>query len=158
MRFSEKEETLMFLTRPSFMCGGGNRQIRGAADRTRRLRAHRRPALETLECRALLSTWTVNNPDDTGGGSLRWAIDQANIDTDTAGSLIRFDPIVFSNPQTITLSHQLELSNTAVPVVIDASTVSSVTVSGNRAVRVLLIDSGVTATIKGLTITDGNAA
>jgi hypothetical protein len=97
----------------------------------------------------------VNSIGDSGAGTLRWAIGKANADTDPAGALVRFDPAVFSTPQTITLGGQLELSNTTVPETIDATNVSTVTVSGNHSVRVFQIDSGVTGTLDGLTISGG---
>jgi hypothetical protein len=115
----------------------------------------RKPDLESLEGRALLSSWIVNSIGDSGDGTLRWAITQANGDTDPAGALIQFDPAVFSTPQTITLGSQLELTNTAVPETIGAANVSPVTVSGNSAVRVLQVDGGVTARITALTISSG---
>jgi hypothetical protein len=117
----------------------------------------RRPILEPLEGRALLSTWTVNGIDDSGDGSLRWAVGKANTDTDPVGALIRFDPGVFSTPQTITLGSQLELTNGVVPEKIDATNVSAVTVSGSNATRVFQVDAGVTATFDGLTISGGLA-
>jgi hypothetical protein len=44
--------------------------------------------LELLENRTLLSTFTVTNTlDDTNPGSLRWAINQANTDTDPISNI-----------------------------------------------------------------------
>ena len=60
-----------------------------------------------------------------------------------------------SSPQTITLSATLVLSETAGPEVIDGPGAGLLTVSGGGAVRVFEIDSGVTATLSGLTISDG---
>src|SRR5690349_19358419 len=60
---------------------------RGPGPRARR----RRPWLEPLESRRLLSTIHVRNTNDSGPGSLRGAIDQANVDA-TA------DDIVFDIP------------------------------------------------------------
>ncbi len=60
--------------------------------------------------------------------------------------------------QTITLSSTLELSETAGPEVIDASgVVGSVTISGNNAVGIFQVDSGVVASFTDLTIADGRA-
>ena len=82
-------------------------------------------ALEGLEDRVLLAAtlYTVNAITDTGAGSgttgdLLYCIDQANANSNTAGSLIQFDPTVFGTPQTITLSSTLTLSETAGPEVI----------------------------------------
>ena len=76
----------------------------------------RRPVLEVLEGRVVLSTFTVNSLGDAGIGSddagdLRYCINQANAD-DQANTIV-FDPTVFGTPQTITLSGgQLELKDT----------------------------------------------
>ena len=82
-------------------------------------------ALEDLEDRVLLSgnptVYTVTDLSDSGTdtGSLRYAIIQANANTNPAGSLIQFDPLVFSSAETILLGSILELSETAGPEMID---------------------------------------
>ncbi len=121
--------------------------------------------MEGLEDRVLLAAtvYTVNAITDTGAGSgttgdLLYCIDQANANPNTDGSLIQFDPTVFGMPQTITLSSTLTLSETAGPEVIDGPGASLVTVSGNNAVEVFSVVSGVTATLTGLTISAGLAA
>src|SRR5262249_52478425 len=81
--------------------GGGGE----ACGRSRRLR----PTVMELEGRALLSTLTVSNTDDSGAGSLRAAVAQAN--ADGGGDTIVFSSL-FNAPQTITLSGQLELTGT----------------------------------------------
>jgi hypothetical protein len=76
----------------------------------------RRPVLEILEGRALLSTFTVNSLGDAGSGSggsgdLRYCINQTN--GNNQANRIDFDSTVFSTPQTIALSgSQLELKDT----------------------------------------------
>ena len=71
---------------------------------------------------------------------------------------INFDPTVFATPQTITLNGtQLELSDTTGTETITGPA-AGVTVNGNNASRVFQVDGGVTASISGLTITDGNAS
>ncbi len=90
-------------------------------------------------------------------GDLRYCIDQADANSNTAGSLIRFDPTVFGTPQTITLSSTLTLSETAGPEVINGPGASLVTVSGHDAVRDFHVNGGVTATLTGLTIAHGMA-
>ena len=122
-------------------------------------------SLEALEGRQLLSgatVYTVNSTsiDNSGtgnSGTLPYVIGHANIDPNPAGSDIEFDPTVFaaSSPQTITLSGTLELSESAGPEVIDGPGATALTVSGGTAVEVFLVDSGVTATLSGLTISNG---
>ena len=118
--------------------------------------------MERLEERALLSgnptLYSVTDLSDSAAdtGSLRSAITQANADPNPAGSLIQFDATVFSSPQTITLASTLELSETAGPEVIDGPGAGTLTISGNDAVRVFLVDQGVTATISNLTISGGS--
>jgi hypothetical protein len=117
-----------------------------------------------LEHRTLLSgptIYTVIDVSDsaTDEGSLRYAIAQANLDTNPAGSLIQFDPAVFSSPRTITLTGgQLELNNqstgaTAPEMITGPS--GGVTINGGGQYRVFEVDAGVTASLSGLTITGG---
>ena len=69
---------------------------------------------------------------------------------------ITFDPTVFADAQTITLTGgQLELSNTTGTETITGPA-AGVTVSGGGLSRVFQVDSGVTASISGLTITGGS--
>ena len=119
-----------------------------------------RPALVELEGRRLLLTITVTSLADTmtGGvpttGTLRWAVEQAN--AATGASTIDFDLTVFAAPQTITLMQgQLELSNTCKAETI-AGPAAGVTIGAGGLSRVFQVDSGVTATLSGLTITGGN--
>jgi hypothetical protein len=126
----------------------------GNRKRQRKLRRHRmRPTLLALEECSLLSTIIVNNPTDTpatGQIDLRQAITQAN--TATSPSSIEFE--LGSTAAMISLRQgQLELSNTSYPTTIyDGPGQGPVTVSGNNASRVFQIDSGVTASISGLTM------
>jgi hypothetical protein len=113
-----------------------------------------RPMIEGLEERALLSamtainhTLTVVNLDDSGPGSLRDTLAQAQ-----AGDTIDFD----SNLQgTITLtSGELQVSQS---VAIQGPGADLVSISGNQASRVFEILPGADAAISGLTLTDGLA-
>jgi hypothetical protein len=111
-----------------------------------------------LEGRTLLSTIVVNNPTDTPVANqidLRQAIAQAN--SDGGGDTIVFSSL-FDTPQTITLTGgQLELSGTTSPTTITGPGANLLKVSGNNSSRVFLVDANVSASISGLTITDGNA-
>jgi len=85
---------------------------------------------------------------------LRGAIEQANVLP--GAHQITFDRTVFASAQTITLtSGQLELSNTSGMETI-AGPKAGVTVSGGELSRVFQVDSGVTASLSGLTITGGS--
>ena len=91
---------------------------------------------------------------DNGTTSLREAIAGANA---IPGQTITFDPTVFASAQTITLSlGQLELSDTSGTETITGPT-AGVTVNAGGTSRVFQVDSGVTASISGLTITGGSA-
>ena len=70
------------------------------------------------------------------------------------GSSIIFDPAIFATPRTITLRASLELSNTILTTTI-AGPATGVTVSGGNQVRVFQVESAVTATFIGLSITGG---
>jgi CSLREA domain-containing protein len=108
-----------------------------------------------MEERTLLSGFTVSNTDDSGPGSLRQAILDAN--AQSGGNDITFDPTAFASAQTITLtSGQLELSNTSGTETITGPA-AGVTVDAAGASRVFQVDANVTASISGLTITGGNA-
>ena len=127
-----------------------------------------------MEPRLLLSgnptSYTVNLTSDTGAssgtdastgnpsGDLLWAIEQANANTNSAGSVIGFDPTVFATAQSITLTSTLELSETAGPETIDGPGASVLTVSGGNAVGVFLVGKGVTAKLSSLTISGGSVS
>ncbi len=119
---------------------------------TRRFR--RRPWLEAMEERTLLSSIVVTNTDDSGTGSLRQAILDAN--AQGGAETITFDPTAFATAQTITLtSGDLELSDTTGTETITGPA-AGVTVNARGTSRVFQVDSGVTASISGLTISGGS--
>lgn len=94
------------------------------------------------------ATFTVATTYDSGPGSLRQAILDANA---SPGD----DTIVFSTNGTITLASPL-------PPVTDNTAIAGpganfLTISGNNAVRVLIIDVGTTNTIGRFTIANGRA-
>jgi predicted outer membrane repeat protein len=116
----------------------------------------RSAAVETLESRVLLTSVVVNTTLDgnpAGLVSLRDAIAIAN--SSATPTAITFSPTIFATPKTITLnSTVLELSNTSQATTITGPKVG-VTISGNNATRVFLIDTGVTVSMSSLTVTKG---
>ncbi|WP_088256736.1 choice-of-anchor Q domain-containing protein [Fimbriiglobus ruber] len=108
---------------------------------------------ETLEDRTTPAAFTVNSfTDDGSAGTLRSVLDQVNADASSAA-----DTITFTRPGTVTLTQgQLEISRTSGPVTIDGGG-NAVAVSGGGTSRVFEVDGGVTATLTGLTIENGNA-
>ena len=96
----------------------------------------------------------MTNANDNGAGSLRQAILDAN--AASGANTITFDPSVFNTARTIVLAGSvLTISDT---LIINGPGLDLVTVSGNNAVRVFAISPGVTASISGMTITQGNGA
>ncbi len=121
------------------------------------------------------TVYTVDLTSDTGAfngasatmatsGDLLWAIDQANANTNPAGSMITFniptsDPGY--NPSTkswaITLASTLELSESPWPEVIQGPGADALTISGDNAVGVIAVDGGTTAAISGMTIANSDS-
>ena len=103
------------------------------------------------------TTYTVTNLNSSGSGSLPAAITQANAQTgNPAGSSIQFAQGVTGQ---ITLESGLTLSETDGPETITGPGASSLTVSGggpSSDFSVFTVDSGVTASISGLAIANGN--
>ena len=97
-----------------------------------------------------LALFTVNNTNDSGAGSLRQAILDANA---AAGA----DEIVFrlsgSGVKTITLtSGQLEISD---QLLISGLGRNQLTISGNNSSRVFQVNIGANLTLRGLTLENG---
>ena len=90
---------------------------------------------------------TVLNDADSGIGSLRAAIGLVAL-----GGTITFDANYFTDPRTITLASALSIAKS---LTIDATGVTSPTVSGNDAVRVFTIASGAVVNMTNLTISHG---
>ncbi len=136
------------------------------------VRRHRRLWMpEGLEDRVLLAAtiYTVNAITDTGAGSgttgdLLYCINQADSNPNTDGSLIQFDPTVFSSPQTIPLSSALpDLNNTAGLIDIEGPGPANLTVSRSSGddtpdFSVFTIDPNASVTLAGLTISGGSVA
>lgn len=121
---------------------GANRP--GSRARTR----DRRPRIERLEDRRLLATFTVTNTLDSGSGSLRDAITQAN--TNAGADVIEFN-IGGSGVQTINLA-------SALPTIIDPVTIDGTTQPGFAGVpRVELNGTNAGAATHGLRISAANS-
>ena len=94
------------------------------------------------------ATSTVTNTNDSGAGSLRQALADAN-----DGDTIDFN---LTYPATITLTTgQLVVGNS---VTISGPGANNLTVDGNANDRVFYISPGKTVTIDGLTVTNGHVA
>jgi CSLREA domain-containing protein len=101
------------------------------------------------------ATFTVTNTNDSGAGSLRQAIVDAN--AAPSDDVIQFDTPVFGTPKTITLtSGELQINNSGT-LIINGSGADLLTISGNNQSRVLYIASNAAVTINNLTISGGNA-
>jgi hypothetical protein len=108
-----------------------------------------------MEGRTLLSTFMVTSTaDDSGSGTLRWAIAQAN--AAIGSSTIAFDPAVFAKRQTIKLTAgQLALTNTTGTETITGPA-AGVAVQASQG-RVFEIDNGVSTVVSGVTIMGGSS-
>jgi len=94
------------------------------------------------------ATFTVMNTSDSGAGSFRQAISDSS-----SGDTINFNSSL--NGQTITLTSGELLVNKN--LTITGPGANQLAINGNAASRVFNISSGITVTIFGLTITNGNA-
>jgi len=111
------------------------------------------------------TVYTVDLTSDSGAstsalaGDLLYCITQANANTNLAGTEIEFSPTVFKAGmlQTITLTSSLELSEPSGPETIVGPGNNVVTISGNNSVEVFDVKYAATATLSGLTISDGMA-
>ena len=104
----------------------------------------------------VVNTTSDVNSVPLGVMSLRQAVNLA--DVLGGAETISFDATMFATQQTITLTQgQLELSDTGGAQTITGPT-AGVIVSGGGTNRVFQVDSGVTASISGLTVTDGSTS
>ncbi len=120
-------------------------------------RLRRRPALEILEPRVVLSTYMVNSTGDSGTGAdgtgdLRYCITQAN---DAGGSnTIDF---TLTAPAIITLTGSLPTIRNN--LTIDGPGETQLTIDGNNAHSILVVASAsYTVKVSALTLADGNAS
>lgn len=125
--------------------------FRRATPRPAKRPMHRRLALEVLEDRRLLTTFTVTNTNDSGNGSLRDAIDDANA---SGGS----DKIIFAaavQGRAININSSLPSISDDVTIKADNAGVT-VDAGGRAGVRPFYL-AAASATLKNLTITGGRA-
>src|SRR5262245_26422489 len=108
------------------------------------------PRLELLESRALPSTFTVLNLADSGIGSLRQAILDANANPGA-------DAIGFADGLSGTIPLTTDQLSITDALTIDGPGADLLAVSGNHQSRVFSISGGATVAIAGLTITGGRA-
>ncbi|HZK81016.1 MAG TPA: hypothetical protein VFC46_08120, partial [Humisphaera sp.] len=94
--------------------------------------------------------------DASGNVSLRSAVEWA--DVQSSDSTITFDPTAFATAQTIRLTNgELDITNTANSLTITGPS-APVTVDGRGLSNIFAVESGVTAEIDNLTISNGKAA
>jgi hypothetical protein len=106
--------------------------------------------VEGLEGRALLSTLIVNSTDDSGPGTLRDRVANAQ-----AGDVIRFDPSLFGKSISLT-SGEIDIN---VSLSIQGPGTGKLAVSGGDSSAVFGIGgAGASVTVSGLTLTQGHAA
>ena len=99
---------------------------------------------------ASAATYTVTNTDDSGAGSLRQAILDANGTADN-------DTINFTITGTITLTSGELFINQNGTLTINGPGADQLTVSGNNTSRVFLIGGAATVEINDVTISDGDS-
>jgi hypothetical protein len=108
-----------------------------------------RPLIDEMECRTLLSTWTVTSPSDAGAGTLRQAISDA-----AGGDTIQFDGSLAGTP--IGLASELVINKS---LDIEGLEPGLLTINGNAAGRVFDITTpGSNVTLAHMTITGGLAS
>ena len=129
------------------------RQLTVASRPWRQLRV--RPTVMTLEDRRLMSVFQVTNNSGNVGtsGSLTYELGLAN--ANSGANTIDFAAGL--SGETITLSGQLTISNTTGTQYITGPS-GGVTISGNNASGVFHVNSSVTASLSGLTITGGSVS
>jgi titin len=128
-----------------------SRAALSARNRRRAMRTHPTrfaPRIEPLEDRRLLSVYAVINTSDSGEGSLRQAILDANAHTSEANTII-FD-IRGQGPQTIR-------PLTALPAITNPLTIDATFQPGYAGSPLIDLDGHLTYNVEGLTITADNS-
>src|SRR5262245_29078939 len=122
--------------------------------RTCLIRRPSRLRLTALEERAVPTQFVVTNTANSGAGSLRQAVLDAN--AATGADEVVFDPTVFSSPQTITLTGGAISVSEILSVTGPGQSLLSV--SGNNASRIITVGNGVAISASGMTLTQGKDA
>ena len=117
--------------------------------------------LEVLEGRLVLSTYTVTSPNDSGTGTLRQAILDAEMDEtadtiDFAASLAG-DTITLTSNDTTTAYGPTALVISTGNITIDGSGAPLLQISGDNARRIFAVSSSSTLTLENITLTGGLA-
>ncbi len=89
---------------------------------------------------------TITNLNNSGNGSLRQALEDIAI-----GGTITFDPALAGGSISLSSGPLVPRGN----VTIDASAAPGLTLNGGGADRVLIVDAGITASVSGVTLTNG---
>ena len=116
-----------------------------------------------VQAQPVVNTTTDDASMASGKLSLREALTLVNLDGGPEygpTTSITFDPTVFANgvANTITLTQgQLELSRPFGPVAMKGPGAAALTITAANASRVFQVDAGVTASISGLTISNGSS-
>ncbi len=110
----------------------------------------RRLSLQRLEDRTVPTTFWVNNTDESGPGSLRQAVADAN--GNSGPDVVNFDPAAFSTAKTIHLpTGALIISD---EVTITGPGPSLLTISGNKTFW-RVIEATAATNLSGFTLTGG---
>jgi hypothetical protein len=113
-------------------------------------------AAVVLASPAWAATYTGINTNDSGAGSLRQAIIDANTSTGVADT-INFDPRSLGSSATITLtSGQLPTITDGARLTIDGGS-ADITTSGANQYQVFLVESGAKLTLSNLTVAAGSS-
>lgn len=97
-----------------------------------------------------LPSLVVTNTNDSGAGSLRQAVLDAN--AAAGANTITFDPTFFNVPRTITLASVITINSTDnTSTVIVGPGADMLSISGNNAVRIFTISASESVTISGIT-------